>query len=126
MNVSIGSADRRDVATRYSGRRLQKRAGRHDCDADAERHDDQGCFGIVARLKRLIPVIKHLQHRSTQARCKDHGDGEPPNGTGHRTIVVCDATPRLPRGCTATDRSLTGEANHWAMTVVIGTGLVSY
>ena len=74
-----------------------KRAGRQQCGADAERHYDQVGFGVVSRLKRLIPVIKHLRHRRAHADGEDKDDGESANRTRHgliidafQTLTTCD------------------------------------
>ena len=54
--------------------------GGETCDrqrhADAERHDDDIRFGIVAVLAGVIPPIAHFRHRSAEADGQYGGDGE--------------------------------------------------
>ena len=75
------STVQRTDATSQRSRWFQQRAGGNECDADAERRHEQVRLGIV--LRRLIPVIKQLEHRRTQAGAEDHRGGEAPHRSGH-------------------------------------------
>ena len=52
------------------------RAERHG-NADAERHDDDICFRVIAVQERLIPLIKHLHDRAADTDRQNRGDSEP-------------------------------------------------
>jgi hypothetical protein len=88
MNVSIGSAGSDDGAAHGAGRRFEKGASRHEGDADAQRHDNEIGFGVVARLKRLIPTIEHLEDGSRETDGEDRRDAELANRAGHLLIVA--------------------------------------
>src|SRR5665213_1975468 len=76
---------------------LRKLSGRHQRDADAERHDNKGRLRVVIGLSRLIPMIKHLEHRSAEAGDDDQRRGDPPNGTRHPPIVAAGDSTRSRR-----------------------------
>jgi hypothetical protein len=70
-----------------SSRRRRKRsdaAGDDDgsdreCDANAERRDDDIRFGVVPVLQGLIPAIEHLDDRRTERDGDDRRDEESPS-----------------------------------------------
>jgi hypothetical protein len=50
-----------------------------ECDANAERRDDDIRFGVVPVLQRLIPAIEHLDDRRTESHGDDRRDEESPS-----------------------------------------------
>jgi hypothetical protein len=80
----VSAATGNNAQSRLAQRGFKRESRKRVEHADAQSKNDEGVFGIISCLSRMIPIVKHLQGRTDEANQQDQSGNDSRGSGTHR------------------------------------------